>query len=548
MFTLLTFIFRIRRVKCGEEKPFCFRCIKFGIECDGYEPPLIACQQQVKPKKTHLLLPKQDTNKYSTSFGLSYEPSCSLFSTEQDHRYFDIFCSKTAFEILPLFETGALRQILLQACVSEPSIRHAVVALGALDKTAESQADFHSFNLDDRTENPLQHHEFALRQYATAVKEMRTASAKGTQDMRTTLLTCLVILCFEAWNGNQDYAVRQIQMGLRLINAWCEELQLDQQKEGLSAPTTRSQDLQLDDELVRCFSKLEVQAISFAEESNPARHALVISNEQKLLENMPSTFTSLSLAEDTENAIVTESMRFFANKTPLPKPPPPKRAFPIHGWWGLTDPAAVKIQQTIMNYISRWHTAFTPLWEKIQSENPTEGTLFKASTLKLHIQTNTIALISVCSMSEAIWDSYTSTFSEMVTHASLILNIINSRNNLHTQARPKFSSDSHVIIPLHMIAHKCREAKIRRKAIELLIRFPRREGVWDSNLAARIGGWAMSVEEEFRDEKGYVPLWARIHGVCFERDREGRRAVLSCEQRVNEVDEECVVRRKIVCW
>lgn len=28
-----------RRVKCGEERPFCFRCFKFSVQCDGYEVP-----------------------------------------------------------------------------------------------------------------------------------------------------------------------------------------------------------------------------------------------------------------------------------------------------------------------------------------------------------------------------------------------------------------------------------------------------------------------------------------------------------------------------
>jgi hypothetical protein len=33
---------------------------------------------------------------------------------------------------------GRLRVIILQACVSESCIRHAVIALGALDKTSEA--------------------------------------------------------------------------------------------------------------------------------------------------------------------------------------------------------------------------------------------------------------------------------------------------------------------------------------------------------------------------------------------------------------------------
>jgi hypothetical protein len=37
--------------------------------------------------------------------------STSLFNYEEDHRYFEIFCTKTAFEILPLMDSEPLRQI-----------------------------------------------------------------------------------------------------------------------------------------------------------------------------------------------------------------------------------------------------------------------------------------------------------------------------------------------------------------------------------------------------------------------------------------------------
>jgi hypothetical protein len=118
------------------------------------------------------------------------EPSISLFTEEQEQRYFEIFCSKTAFDILPKFDSGTLREILLQTCMSETSIRHAVVALGALDMTAETQGDSGTVSLDNRKDSPYQHHQNALKEYTTAIKHMKIASASGKQDLRTTLLTC----------------------------------------------------------------------------------------------------------------------------------------------------------------------------------------------------------------------------------------------------------------------------------------------------------------------------------------------------------------------
>jgi hypothetical protein len=74
--------------------------------------------------------------------------------------------------------------------MSEPSIRHAVVALGALDMTAETQGDTGTISLENRKEDPYQHHQNALKQYTTATKHMKIASASGKQDLKTTLLTC----------------------------------------------------------------------------------------------------------------------------------------------------------------------------------------------------------------------------------------------------------------------------------------------------------------------------------------------------------------------
>lgn len=98
-----------------------------------------------------------------------------------------------------------------------------------------------------------------------------------------------------------------------------------------------------------------------------------------------------------------------------------------------------------------------------------------------------------------------------------------------------------------MVAFKWRDSVVRWRAVRLLLENPRREGVWDSVLGGEMGEWAMCVEEGFVEE-GRVPEWARIHWVSLERDREGRSAMFSCEQRVGLFLEEVVVRRKIITW
>jgi len=113
-------------------------------------------------------------------------------------------------------------------------------------------------SLDAWRETPLQHHQNALKQYATAIKAMRQAALTRKQDLRTTLLTCLVIMCFEAWNGNQELAIKQIQMGFKLIQAWREE-EVDEKDERRFVGLESAMSDTVEDELVRVFKRLDVQ-------------------------------------------------------------------------------------------------------------------------------------------------------------------------------------------------------------------------------------------------------------------------------------------------
>ncbi|KAH6722209.1 hypothetical protein BKA61DRAFT_468034 [Leptodontidium sp. MPI-SDFR-AT-0119] len=359
-------------------------------------------------------------------------------------------------------------------------------------------------------------------------------------------------MCFEAWNGNQDLAIRQIQTGFRLIQAWREE-EVDERDErrfvGLESSLTDT----VEDELVRVFKRLDVQAISFTSETTPERHALVLSGERALLNRMPQIFTSARDATTYANALVRQTMRFFSEQIPLPIPPPPQVFFPMHGWWGVKIPHVVAIQQRIMTDVLRWKAAFTPLWRELNSQYRNQGQgrderdrgeeYFLASVSRMHIQILCIGLITICMDNESQFDNYLDDFQDVVDLAEYALSVQNAKSKT-----PKFTFDSLVVIPLYMVAFKCRDPGIRRKAVRLLLENPRREGVWDSVLGGKMGEWAMCVEEEFMGVDGKVPDWARIHWVALERDREQRRAMLSCEQRVGEFSEEVVVRSKIITW
>jgi hypothetical protein len=146
-------------------------------------------------------------------------PSAVLFESEGEQQYFSLFRDRTAAELAPFFESQTWRRLLLQAC-NEPAIRHAVIAISALRKTSMTVRDHQSLFFDGNLTEANLHHQHAILHYSKAIRIMKDAAARGNQDLRTILLTSLVIICFESFHGNYALADAQVQTAIMLIEEW----------------------------------------------------------------------------------------------------------------------------------------------------------------------------------------------------------------------------------------------------------------------------------------------------------------------------------------
>ena len=186
---------KARRVKCGEEKRICLICIRSKLECAYQRPP----QQSLRLQRALKLRPKP------VGTAILVSPSAHRFNTDQEWRYFETFKNCTAFNIFPPIERGKLRQVLLQICESQLSLRHAVIALGALDNAhricVQSQPNLHPCHLVD--DDAKRHHQNALQAYAIAIRHMRRISAE--QDLLTVLMNCVAIFAFEDGREIEDW-------------------------------------------------------------------------------------------------------------------------------------------------------------------------------------------------------------------------------------------------------------------------------------------------------------------------------------------------------
>ncbi|KAH6718332.1 hypothetical protein BKA61DRAFT_301134 [Leptodontidium sp. MPI-SDFR-AT-0119] len=517
---------KVRRVKCGEEKPSCFRCLKLGVDCDGYVSTESRLRIQRTPASNRDLLPKTIlAAPIPTAFAKS------PFENAEEYRYFDFFCGRTTWEIFPESDSGTTRRMMLQSCNTNPAIRHALVAIGALDKTSETARDFRRLSVDtaDGIPSSNEHHRTALRQYTKAVSLMRSSSQP--LDLKTTLLNCLVILCFEAWNGNLNLAVQQVQTGIRLILEW---------KANSEKPHTESNYSPVgpnfvEDDLVQIFCRLAIQVCFFASDRSLDCRAIIRAEGTEFSETMPKIFTSVKEATLYHQGILRRGMNFASSQRRYEKFKP-------------SDITAGLYEEYLrhVNAFDRWLAAFGSLPSIVaeQSGSYNHTAVRKAKTLELTMKAAYISLSACLTTDQMAYDEFNYMYEEVIQLCEDVLNDTklpsNSRNTT-------YCFDSRLILPLYFVGLQCRERTLRRKGISILLSWPKREGIWDTAFAAKVGQWAMMIEERHL-EGDLVPAWARVQTVKWTSDLEKRTAILFCKQRKSATSEEMVPRRKMISW
>ncbi|KIN03138.1 hypothetical protein OIDMADRAFT_97438, partial [Oidiodendron maius Zn] len=142
---------RVRRIKCDESRPSCQRCLMTGRKCDGYSSDITISSQT----------PNNSTD-------LIQRISVHTPGNAEEKRGFDFYLRNTAAELSGYYDSLFWEKLILAASAQKPSLRHAVIALGALHE------DFSRKRLVSSTLSAEeQESQFALNQYAKAMGALR---------------------------------------------------------------------------------------------------------------------------------------------------------------------------------------------------------------------------------------------------------------------------------------------------------------------------------------------------------------------------------------
>ncbi|KAG8159714.1 hypothetical protein KVR01_010351 [Diaporthe batatas] len=481
-------------------------------------------------KYYHRYTPPQTPVVQQNSMTLYRPSTCPV--PEQDGLYFQLFQAHTANELSGYFDSTFWSRLVLQECHSEAAVRHAVVALGALYKTLDKHCESPPSSPAAAVvvvDTAWQHWEVAVRSYSNACTSLVSVAGQDSRANRTRLMASVLLACFDSFIGDHKQAIKQIQTGLGLL----EQLRAQRRRAFMSKPEEP-----VEDEIIQMFTRLAIQAKSYdmafhfpkpyviqliQTAADPSSPSSEVGSPLSLHQDpIPDQFDSLHEARIAWDTLCEQMFRFT------------ERLFAQASQDGPMGVLPATLRQYGLSFrgrIESWADAFEHILTSRFSPGVTSQEKAAIAVLKMFQIMGQILFLMTFSDSEQHFDVFQPQFKTIVDlglevvgdqerraaekrcpdprtchhHNDQEPDIFGGQTYMANHIKPSFSADLGIVPPLYVVATKCRNPILRRQAIQLLRSSSRREGMWDSELTARIGTWIMDIEEEDDQPSALTP-------------------------------------------
>jgi hypothetical protein len=419
---------------------------------------------------------------------------------------------------------------VLQACHEEQWARHVVVAIGALHQSLEVSSHTRSNKsrgTADGEREGKSHYIFALQQYGKALGQLSNISGQEDQSeshLRYALISSLLTTAAETYIGNLDNAFTQAKAGVDLLLKWTAKHakspvdDLADEWSDISRVTSRS--LYLDVDLLEAFQRLDYQLLV----------CKGIQPDRKVPPTFPSAdcpFTSVKEACIFWDRVIRRIFHFHAITDPISQHCP---QFFYDNNNGISDTTGKVYQKHVQTERQNFSTAaeqffryFRPIFESSR-QRPGTNEYLLANLVMVRSLCCRVAISRGPSNSEMYPDRFLRDYMLVIELARELID-----NSKTTLRKAIFNFDIALGYSIFTVANRCRDPKVRRAAVDLLLEFPYREGWFDTLVAANISMWIMTMEEEGM-VNGFIPDTARLRLISHEVGPQRRMAVIRCSK------------------
>ena len=397
--------------------------------------------------------------------------AASAASTAQDRLHLEWFRCRTSTKLPGTFVSGFWSTLLMQASLSEPVVLHAVLALSSVHRVGILDGDRQPLG---PCRVPDKREQYTLEHYGKAISSLRrNLSTTDRASLRIALIACVTLVCMDFLRGHFSTAQVHVRAGLELLSA--------------ARPGPGGGAELADDWIAEMFSRLYVQMELFQQPFQHRSLSLPVAEPRSI----PLIFHTLKDAWVSLEMLLRRVFGLTGQARNAPRRPLPS---------ALREAQKI-VQEELRGWLNTYEASSGMLRRQGGPEGDREYWLLRVYHTMAHI----IAGTCLDPGYEGIFDQYTHRFVEIIKQ-SVALWVLSSPTTHPAEtwspatAAPRrldmaASIEDHGWIqPLYYVASKCRVHRVRLHAVRLLERSFHREGIWDSDIAARVARKIMEME------------------------------------------------------
>ncbi|CAG8976045.1 hypothetical protein HYALB_00010327 [Hymenoscyphus albidus] len=509
---------RLKKIKCGEERPHCARCVRYGSKCTyprdvevtrGGSFSTFAVKPITPPRKGqshetgHRTVFWQDTTIRSCESPVSSSPTSDQSSSQEadtNSKLFPIYKyripipTKTTLPlVIPgtqaerhlfhylrirvLPDTGGSsnhnfwRVAVLSLCHQNSVVRSAALSLG-------------SFYLAKHSENSSDGLK-ALKQYHFALQAARNYLSNRTEPFDGPLLIiCLLFYTIETARGEYEAASNHVLAGLRVLRSWNH----NDRTSDISKSKRLGEFNDISIRLAGLFSSLDANMHNGSNLTPPNLVMTSLDERSGLKSCIPMPITGHADAARSFGKLNNWHHHFLASIASI-SPPVSLDRLPI--------PVSNELSY-LMENMERWETSSDHLILPNQSwKQIADTTCLKVLCLRNKILFHS-TLASLTSSPMLI--DVNQDFNRLLDMVSMTTDAMAGSPERIEVIKPSLFM-SCILAPLTLVGITCRSNEMRKRAVRLLKLWPVEEGIYDGKKFARAFEMAMDVSRQVDLEK-----------------------------------------------
>ena len=430
---------KVRRVRCDETSPRCRNCESTGRLCDGVAA-------------TQFTFVKPNTPSSKANSPISPQPQLSLIEhSDDERRSFNFFLVNVA----PLFAVGSLDAafwctLIPQLSKSHPTVWDSVVSIALLFEHP-FRGDEHSSDFDpDHRVNQQQLK--ALKWYSRAVSRVARRSDLGAEDEVSAMLSCVLFVALEMQQGNMRQAMSLVEKGVELLFAYLQSPAMSERSSEAKA---------LAEVVIPFFTR---HAVFMATLGLPLTSGWPMApnideralSEQAALRSFETLNVQLHSLIYRAHHLIRSTLLILHNREEISRMKMADR------------------QRALLTELKDWSQRFST------AEDPqTHEHAWMSSNLVMYFLVTYTWVSNCLSQEQSCFDAHHEVFEQIVYHATSIINARSASSN-HGATSLSYPSGPGIgcIPPLYFTATKCRDPVIRRWALNIIRRAPKRDSIW----------------------------------------------------------------------